>query len=81
MHLIGSASSFIESLSLFSNNVPVEQIYNYNILYNQLLNASVNQSEKYGPFAISQGCDVDSMTGVNLNFLQTGIQYYTFTVP
>ena len=81
MHLIGSASSFIESLSLFSNNVPVEQIYNYNILYNQLLNSSVNQSEKYGPFAIAQGCDVDSMTGVNLNYLVTGVQYYTFTVP
>ena len=81
MHLIGSASSFIESLSLFSNNVPVENIYNYNILYNQLLNANITQSEKYGAFSIAQGCDVDSMTGVNLNFLQTGIQYYTFTVP
>ena len=31
INLISSASSFIDSLTLFSNNVPVEQIYNYNI--------------------------------------------------
>ena len=42
INLISSASSFIDSLTLFSNNVPVEQIYNYNILYNQVLNATVN---------------------------------------
>ena len=42
INLISSASSFIDSLILFSNNVSVEQIYNYNILYNQVLNATVN---------------------------------------
>ena len=81
MHLISSASSFIESLTLFSNNIPVEQIYNYNILYNMLLNSTVNQSERFGPFAVAQGCDNDSHTGCNLNYLATGVQYYTFTVP
>ena len=37
INLTSSASSFIDSLLLFSNNVPVEQIYNHNILYNQVL--------------------------------------------
>ena len=81
MNLISSASSFIESLSLFSNNIPVEQIYNYNILYNQLLNSSVNQAERYGPFSIAQGCEVDRHTGCNLNFTATGTIYYNFSVP
>ena len=81
INLISSASSFIDSLTLFSNNVPVEQIYNYNILYNQVLNATVNQSERYGPFSIAQGCDVDTHTGCNINYLATGVMNYTFTVP
>jgi hypothetical protein len=81
INLTSSASSFIDSLTLFSNNVPVEQIYNYNILYNQVLNATVNQSERYGPFSIAQACDVDTHTGCNINYLATGVINYTFTVP
>ena len=82
MNLISSASSFFTSLTLFSNNVPVESIYNYDILYAQLLNSTVNVAERYGPFGISQGCDIDSHTGVNLG-PATGnptLNYYTFTV-
>ena len=47
-----------------------------------MLNATVNQAERYGPFSISQGCDVDSHTGINLHSTTAiGIQYFTFTVP
>jgi len=83
MNLISSASSFFSSLTLFSNNVPVETIYNYDILYNQLLNATVNVAERYGPFGISQGCDVDSHTGINLAAAGAApnLTYYTFTIP
>jgi hypothetical protein len=52
MNLISSASSFFSSLTSFSNNVPVETIYNYDILYNQFLNSTVNVAERYGPFEI-----------------------------
>ena len=61
--------------------MPVEQIYNYNILYNQFLNATVNASERYGPFSIAQGCDVDTHTGCNINYTATGVMNFTFTVP
>ena len=30
--LIGSAASFFDSLTLYSNNVPIEQIFNYNLI-------------------------------------------------
>ena len=50
-------------------------------MYNQLLNSTVNVAERYGPFGISQGCDVDSHTGINIGSDIAGPVYYTFTVP
>ena len=82
INLIGSGSSFFDSTSLFSNNVPVENIYNYNILFNQLLNASVNTSERYGLMSVCCGCDNDSYNGVQLpTGAATGTFYYNFSVP
>ena len=61
----------------------METIYNYDILYNQLLNSTVNVAERYGPFGIFQGCDVDSHTGINLAAAGAvpNLTFYTFTVP
>jgi hypothetical protein len=67
---------------LYSNNIPIEQINGYNLLANQLLNSTVNTSEKYGGVAVALGCDTDSQTGVNLPTTSAvGVYYYNFSIP
>ena len=34
LNVLESFASFFDSLTLYSNNVPIEQIYNYNLIYN-----------------------------------------------
>lgn len=83
-NLIGSASSWFDSLTLYHNNTPLELIQNYNILFNQMLNATVNNSERFGGCAISFGCDTNSSTGIDLvpsSTLAAGTYYYNFCVP
>lgn len=81
-NIISSAQSFFDSLILYSNNVPVEQINGYNILANQLLSATVNSAEKYGGCAIAMGCDTNTATGVDLPLSgATGNFYYNFSIP
>jgi hypothetical protein len=65
-NLIGSFASFFQSLQLYSNNVPIEQIYNYGLLFNNMLNCTINQSERYGSFSIGCGCDANSNSGTDL---------------
>lgn len=85
-NLIGSAQSFFDSLILYSNNIPLEQINSYNLLANMLLNSTTNTAEKYGGCAVSLGCDINSQTGVDLptvspvNAAGTGV-YYNFAIP
>jgi hypothetical protein len=81
-NLIGSAQSFFDSLILYSNNIPIEQVQAYNLLANQLLNSTVNTSEKYGGCAVALGCDIDSMAGVQLPTTNPiGSYYYNFSIP
>lgn len=79
--LIGSAQSFFDSLILYSNNIPIEQINGYNLLAHQLLNATVNSAERYGGCAVALGCDTDSATGVNLAITAAGDTFYSFSIP
>ena len=79
--LIGSAQSFFDSLVLYSNNIPIEQINGYNLLANQLLNATVNTAEKYGGCSIAMGCDTNTMAGVDLPLTTAGNNYYSFSIP
>jgi len=79
-NLIGSFASFFDSLTLYSNNVPIEQIFNYSQIFNMMLNTSVNQAERYGSFAISAGCDANSYTGTDLP-QQTGTYTFNFSIP
>jgi hypothetical protein len=65
LNLIGSFASFFDSLTLYSNNVPIEQIYNYNLLFNMMLNCSVNGSERYGSWSMA-GCDTNTYAGTDL---------------
>lgn len=81
-NLISSAQSFFDSLTLYSNNIPIEQINGYNILANQLLTATVNTSEKWGGCAVAMGCDINSQTGIDLPSLAAvNTYYFNFSIP
>ena len=80
LNVLGSFASFFDSLTLYSNNVPIEQIYNYNLIYNFLLNTTVNQSERYGSWSMS-GCDTNTFAGTDLTFGVAGTYYFNFTIP
>lgn len=81
-NLISSAQSFFDSLTLYSNNIPIEQINGYNILANQLLTATVNSAEKFGGCAVAMGCDINTQTGVDLPISNAvGTYYYNFSIP
>lgn len=78
--LIGSAASFFDSLTLYSNNVPIEQIFSYNLVHNFLVNNNLNQSEKYGAWSVSSLADTNSFSGTDL-CQQTGTFYWNFSIP
>lgn len=82
-NLISSAQSFFDSLILYSNNIPIEQINGYNILANQLLAATVNSAEKFGGCAVAMGCDTNTATGVDLVPVAAanGYYYWNFSIP
>ena len=69
-NLIGSASSFFDSLTLYHNNTPLEIVQNYALLFNNLLNGSVNNSERWGGVSISMGSDTNTSTGCDLTLAQ-----------
>jgi hypothetical protein len=81
-NVISSAQSFFDSLILYSNNIPVEQINGYNILANQLLMSTVNSAEKFGGCAVAMGCDINTQAGVDLPLATaTTTAYYSFSIP
>jgi len=79
-NLIGSAASFFDNLSVYSNNIPLETINQYGLLQNFLLANTVNIAER-NSLSISMGCDSNSNTGIELDFSSTGIKRYSFTIP
>lgn len=86
LNLISSASSFFDSVSTYSNNVPLEIIQNYNLLFSNMLNNSVNFAERQGGIAVMMGCNDDPKkpTGIDLiagTYTTSVTHYYTFTVP
>ena len=68
LNLIGSAASFFDVLTLFSNSVPIETINNYGLLQNFLLNNTVSESERSGGISVCMGTDNNSNTGIDLPF-------------
>lgn len=78
--LVGSAQSFFDSLQLYSNNIPIESIQGYNLLCNQLLNATVNLAERQGGCAIAMGIDNDTQSGIDLP-TAVATYYYNFSIP
>jgi hypothetical protein len=78
--LIGSFASFFDTLTLYSNNVPIEQIFNYSQIFNFMLNTTVNTSEKYGSWSVSSVAETDSNLGLDLP-QQTGTFTFNFSIP
>lgn len=79
-NLIGSASSFFDSLTLYHNNTPLEIVQNYALLFNNLLNGTVNGSERQGGVSICMGADTNTNTGIDLP-LASGTYFFNFAIP
>jgi hypothetical protein len=81
--LVGSASSFFETMVLKTNTVSSETISDYNLLNNLLLNSTTNSDERFGSFLVSQLRDNDSYAGIDLSIPAAGIpaNYLNFCVP
>jgi hypothetical protein len=78
--LLSSASSFWDSLVLYSNNTPLEQINQYGLLQHFLLQNTVSYSQRTG--GISQmGCDTNSANGIDLAHATVGTYRYNFSIP
>jgi hypothetical protein len=80
--LIGSAASWFDSLVLYSNNTPIENINSYGLLYNYLLNNTVSPSERFGGVSVSQGVDTNTTNGIDLqNVASASAIRYNFCIP
>lgn len=79
--LLSSASSFIDGLTLYSNNQPLETVNQYGLLSNFLLQNTVNYAERYGGIGICMGTDSNSATGIDLAHATAGSYRYNFCVP
>lgn len=79
-YLIGSASSFIDQLQVYSNNVPIESINQYGLLQNFLLQNTVSLSERVGGLSVSMGCDSNSLQGFDIP-TAVGSYRFNFCIP
>ena len=81
VRLISSAASFFDQLVLYSNNTPIEQVNQYGLLQNYLLQNTVNLAQRYGGVSIAMGTDSNSANGIELAHASTGTFRYNFTIP
>jgi len=79
-NLISSAASFIDSLILYSNNVPLETIGNYGQLQAFLLNNTCNISERAGGVGICLASDTTGTQGIDLP-IAAGSYRFNFVIP
>jgi hypothetical protein len=81
--LISSASSFFDQLVLYSNNTPIEQINQYGLLQNFLLQNTVSLSQRAGGISIAMGADSNGASGIELGTtLAAPATYrYNFSIP
>jgi hypothetical protein len=79
--LLSSASSFFDSLVLYSNNTPLETINQYGLLSNYLLQNTVNYAERYGGIGVCMGADSNSANGIDLATATAGTYRYNFCIP
>lgn len=79
--LISSASSFFDSLVLYSNNTPLEQVNQYGLLQNYLLQNTVNLSQRTGGISIAMGADSNSASGIDISTQGVQSFRYNFSIP
>jgi hypothetical protein len=79
--LISSASSFFDSLVLYSNNTPLEQVNQYGLLQHFLLQNTVNLAQRYGGITVGMGCDSNSANGIDLPHAAVGTYRFNFCIP
>ena len=79
--LISSAASFFDSLVLYSNNTPLEQVNQYGLLQNFLLQNTVNLAQRYGGMTVGMGCDSNSANGIDLPHAAVGTYRFNFCIP
>ncbi len=81
LNLVGSAASFFDTLTLYSNSVPIETINQYGLLQNYLLANQVNMAERQS-LSIAMGCDSNSGNGIDLDMTTATTQRrYSFCIP
>ena len=82
LNLVGSAASFFESLTLYSNNVPIEQIGSYGALQNYLLQNTVSLSERLGGISVAMGTDnSNASNGHEYATATTSLVTYNYCIP
>ena len=79
--LLSSASSFFDQLVLYSNNTPLEQVNQYGLLQNFLLQNTVSASQRVGGISIAMGTDPNSTAGVELGHASATTFRYNFSIP
>jgi len=82
INLISSAASFIDTLQVYANNVPIESISNYGQLQNLALSCLVNSAERTGSVGF-MGTDYNpsQFSGINLPHAATGTYRFNFSIP
>ena len=78
--LLGSAASWFDALTLYSNNTPIETVNQYGLLANYLLQNTVSLSERQGGIGNCMGADVNSANGIDLGTTATSFRY-NFCIP
>ena len=79
--LLSSAASFFDQLVLYSNNTPLEQVNQYGLLQNFLLQNSVSASQRVGGISVCMGTDPNSTAGVELGHASATTFRYNFSIP
>jgi hypothetical protein len=79
--LISSAASFFDQLVLYSNNTPLEQVNQYGLLQNFMLQNTLNLAQRYGGVTIGMGTDTNGANGIELGHASATTFRYNFSIP
>jgi len=79
--LLSSAASFFDQLVLYSNNTPLEQVNQYGLLQNFMLQNTVSASQRVGGISVCMGTDPNSTAGVELGHASISTFRYNFSIP
>ena len=79
-NIISSLASFISSIVLYSNNMPLETINNHDLLFHLLLSSTVNSAQREANLW-QMGASTDCYTGVDLPVSNTGTYYFNCSIP